>query len=277
VTSPEERRLALGDQLRLLRDSAGFTGKQLAERLGWPASKISRIERARQTVADADISAICSALDVDAERITELRNELRAVRIEEARWNQQLRVGHRALQEQVGKDESAARRISMFALTIVPGLVQTAEYARHVFASLAEMHDTARDTDAAVGARMQRQQVLYVDDKTIELLLTSFAFTNPIAPPAVMRAQIDRLIAVQGLPSLRLGIIPPGVALPAAVAHTFRIVDDLVSIELINTEVSTREPGDVELYTNYLAKLWDLAAEGDAARALLLELAQKHT
>jgi transcriptional regulator with XRE-family HTH domain len=275
VTSPKERRLALGDQLRLLRDTADITGKQLAEQLGWVPSKISRIELARQAVSDADLVAICGALSVDVGRTEELRNELRAIRIEEARWNQQLRVGHRALQEQVGKEQGDAQRISVFALTMVPGLVQTAEYARHVFASLAEFHDTPRDTDAAVGARMQRQQVLYGEGKTIELLMTSFAFTNPIAPPEVMRAQIDRLISVEGLPSVRLGIIPPGVALPAAVAHTFRIADDLVSIELVNTEVSTREPGDLALYTRYLAKLWDLAAEGDAARALLLQLARE--
>lgn len=275
MTSSQERRLALGDQLRLLRDAAGLTGKQLAERLGWPASKISRIELARQAVTDSDITALCAALGVDTEQTTELRNELRAIRVEEARWNQQLRVGHRALQEQVGKEQGDAQHVSVFALTMVPGLVQTAEYARYVFASLAEFHDTPRDTDAAVGARMQRQQVLYDESKTIELLMTSFAFTNPIAPPAVMRAQIDRLISVQGLPSIRLGIIPPGVALPAAVAHTFRIADDLVSIELVNTEVSTREPGDLALYSRYLAKLWDLADEDDAARALLLRSAQE--
>jgi transcriptional regulator with XRE-family HTH domain len=142
VTSPKERRLALGDQLRLLRDTADITGKQLAEQLGWVPSKISRIELARQAVSDADLVAICGALSVDVGRTEELRNELRAIRIEEARWNQQLRVGHRALQEQVGKEQGDAQRISVFALTMVPGLVQTAEYARHVFASLAEFHDT---------------------------------------------------------------------------------------------------------------------------------------
>ncbi|PKV95938.1 helix-turn-helix protein [Amycolatopsis echigonensis] len=277
MTSPTERRLALGDQLRLLRDTAGISGKHLAEQLGWPASKISRIERARQAVTDTDLVAMSAALGLGADEAEQLRNELRAIRIEEARWSQHLRVGHRALQEQVGQEQRDAQHIAVFALTMVPGLVQTAEYARHVFLSLAEVHDTPRDTEAAVGARMERQQLLYAEGKTIELLLTTFAFTNPIAPASVMRAQIDRLIALQGLPTLRLGIIPPGVALPAAVAHTFRIADDTVSVELVNTEVSTRDPGDLALYTNYLAKLWDLAAEGDEARALLMRLARDLT
>jgi hypothetical protein len=63
-----------------------------------------------------------------------------------------------------------------------------------------------------------------------------------------MRAQIDRLIAVQGLPSMRLGIIPMGRVIPA------------------------RELADVALYDDYLAKLWEQADEGEAVRALLMRV-----
>lgn len=272
MTNPEERRLALGDRLRELREAAGLNGKELAERIGWQPSKVSRIERARQAVTDADLGAVCRALEVEAAVAEDVRNELRAIRVEEARWSRQLRVGHRALQEQVGQAEHDAHRISAFQLTMVPGLAQTAEYARHVFSFLAEFRDTPRDTEAAVGARLERQQVLYREDKRIELLFTAFAFTNPIAPKPAMRAQADRLIALQGLPSIRLGIIPPGKPLPPAVSHSFRVIDDIVSIELINTEIATGEASDVALYHSYLEALWELAEEGDALRARLLAL-----
>jgi transcriptional regulator with XRE-family HTH domain len=276
VTDLNARRLALGDQLRLFRDSAGLSGKTLAEQLGWQPSKISRIENARQAVTDSDLVALCAAFGATDDQAAELRNELRAIRVEEARWNRQLRVGHREIQDRVAEIEHVATSIDVFSLTLVPGLLQTAEYARHVFASLADLHASPPDTDAAVRARMERQQILYADDKRIALLTTEYALRNPIAPPPVMRAQLDRLIALQGLPSVRFGIVPMASSIPAAVAHSFTIKDDVVAVELLNTEIITRESTDLELYRSYLAKLWDAADEGDTARAHLLDVSASY-
>ena len=269
MTDPAHRRLALGDQLRLLRESAGLSGKRLAEQLRWQPSKVSRIENARQAVTDSDLVAVCRAVGATAAQTEEVRDELRAIRVEEARWSKQLRVGHRAVQEAVGRAERDARRIRVFSLTLVPGLIQTAEYAQHVFESLAELHDTPRDTAAAVRARLDRQQVLYDEGKAVELLMTEFALRYPVAPARVMLAQIARIMAVQGVRSVQFGIVPEGVMLPAAVAHSFVMKDDVVSMELINTEVTTREAGDVALFGGYLDRLWELAVEDDAAREIL--------
>ncbi|WP_245901061.1 helix-turn-helix domain-containing protein [Prauserella shujinwangii] len=269
------RRLALGDELRLLRESAGLSGKRLAEQLGWPASKVSRIERARQAVTDSDLVAVAAALTLDSVQLAQLRDELRAIRLEEARWSRQLRAGHRPVQDVVAVAERDARRIRGFSITLVPGLLQTAEYARHVFTSLAEMHESPRDTEDAVRARMERQQVLYDETKTIELLMTEAALWFPAAPSSVMLAQIDRLITLQGLPALRLGIIPLGAQLPAGITHNFVMKDDVVTIELITTELATRAPEDVQLFERYLDRLWSVAAEGDDARAILTRAARQ--
>jgi transcriptional regulator with XRE-family HTH domain len=275
LTDINPRRLVLGDQLRLLRESAGISGKQLAQRLGWPASKISRIENARQAVTDGDLVAIGDGLNLPDDVRQELRDELRAIRVEEARFSQRVRVGHRGLQNEVAAAEADARRIRVFSLALVPGLAQTAEYARHVFDSLAELHHAPRDTAEAVQSRMDRQTILYREGKSIELLMTEFALRNPIAPAPVMQAQVDRLLALQGLPSLvRFGIIPLGQQIPPAAAHNFVIRDDSVTIELINTEVATRDPDDVRLYDGYLERLWAQAAEGDHARAILRRRAE---
>lgn len=265
----EARRIAFGDRLKLFRQAAGLNGKALAEQLGWPASKISRIENAKQAVSDGDVAAYAATLGIPAATIEELRDELRAIRVEESRWNRQLRVGHRAVQAAVAKAEQAAASIDVFSINLVPGLLQTAEYARHVFLSLSDLHDSKPDTDSAVRARVERQRILYEDGRQINLLMTEAALRFPVAPGPVMRAQIDRLVTVQGLPSLRFGIIPFGRTLPAAVAHSFVIRDGVVTVELLNTEIVTRESSDVGLYVDYLAKLWDVAEEGEHARAIL--------
>lgn len=273
MSDVERRRLAFGDQLRLLRTSAGPSGKHLAEQLQWPASKLSKIETGKQAVTDTDVLAISAALGLAEPETEALRDELRAIRVEEARWNRRLQVGHRAVQDMVGQAERDAQHIRSINMTYVPGLLQTAEYARHVFTTLATLSDSPRDTDAAVAARMERQHILYNPDKRIELLFGETALRQPVGPAPVMRAQLDRLLAVQGLPALRLGIIPIGRVLPAVVQHDFVIKDDAITIELIHTEMATGEPEDLALYNRTLDLLWSVAVEGEDARALLLSLA----
>jgi transcriptional regulator with XRE-family HTH domain len=273
VSDVERRRLAFGDHLRLLRTSAGPSGRHLAEQLRWPASKLSKIETGKQAVTDADVLAISAALGLDDAETEALRDELRAIRVEEARWNRRLRVGHRAVQDMVGRAERDAQHIRSINMNLVPGLLQTAEYARHVFTGLTTLSDSPRDTDDAVAARMERQRILYDPDKRIELLFGETAFRYPIAPAPVMRAQLDRLLAVQGLPALRLGIIPMGRVLPTVVQHDFVIKDDAITIELAHTEMATGEPEDLALYNRLLDLMWPAAVEGEEARALLISLA----
>lgn len=275
MSTPDLRRLALGDQLRLLRESAGLSGKELAEQLHWQASKISKIERGRQAAADSDLVAICAALRLSDDTIAALRTEGRAIRLEEATWRKRLERdgGHEALQRAVAVAEADALVIRGVSIASPPGLVQTAEYARAVFTALVDLYESPRDIDAAVAARLERQHVLYDSEKRIELLTTETALRYPVAARPVLLAQIDRLLTVQGLPALRLGIIPADRPFGTVVPHSFSIKDDTVSIELAHTEVVTREPADVELYNRIADRLWSVAVEGDEARGVLARIA----
>lgn len=269
----ERRRLALGDQLRLIREDHNVSGKRLAEITGWAPSKVSRIERNRQPITDSHIVAIAAALELGADTTEELRDELRAIRLEEARWSRQLTVGHRPIQERVRKAEATRSTLSAFSVLFVHGLAQTAGYARRVFEVLADTHESLSDTRGAVGARMDRQQVLYDEDKHFEILMTEAALRLPIASPAVMRGQIDRLMTLADLPNLRLGVIPLGTVMPVMIMHDFSIRDDEVLIELGHTEMVTGDEYDVALYRSVLDRLWLVAVEGDDARPLLARAA----
>ncbi|RZQ59854.1 helix-turn-helix domain-containing protein [Amycolatopsis suaedae] len=269
MTSPEQRRIALADQLRVLLSAAGLSGRQFAAAVGWQASKVSKILNGRQSVTDADILTWCAATDAPAEEAERLRAELRAIRADEARWSRQLAAGHRAAQEDMASLEQRATRIRAFDMALVPGLLQTAEYAHVVLTALAALRDTPRDTDAAVRARMERQRVLYDSTKKITLLTSEFALRYPIAGPAVMAAQLDRFLALDGLPSVTLGIVPFGVELPVPPLHGFCILDDFVLVEVFHAEASTEQPDDVALYHRIADQLWPLAATGADARAIV--------
>ncbi|TDQ05810.1 helix-turn-helix domain-containing protein [Labedaea rhizosphaerae] len=273
--SIDKRQLRFGDALRRLRAEAGYrTGKDFAERIGWQTSKVSRLEKGRTLPADSDVVAWVEAVGADADTAAELRNELAELRLERDRWKSQLRLGHADRQRREAVAEGDASRIVTVEYFLVPGLVQTADYARAVFSLAAEMHESLNDADQAVRERVRRQEVLYDPGKVVEVLIGESALRYPPVPVAVNRAQIDRLITLSGLPNLRLGVIPLDVPLPTITMHGYTILDDTVVVEINHTEVVATDPEDVGLYDQITSALWRIAAEGDAARAVLANVAR---
>jgi transcriptional regulator with XRE-family HTH domain len=270
----DKDQLAFGERLRALRVAAGFeTGKALAEHLGWVAPKVSRIENGNQLASDADLVAWLDAVHAPEDVATETRDRLRELRLARASWRRRLRTGHAPLQVSAHELERKAARIVMVEFHVVPGLVQTAEYARAAFAKLAVVHQTPRDTDAAVRERMRRQEVLYDPAKQIELLVAEAALRNPICPASTMRGQLDRLAAISAFNNVRMGVIPLDRELPIMPMHGFWMIDDQVLVEIHHSEVTATDPDDLALYNRITDALWTVAVEGEQARALLTRIA----
>ncbi|WP_034268556.1 helix-turn-helix domain-containing protein [Haloechinothrix halophila] len=268
-----EQRAEFGEHLRNLRLQAGFhEAKVFAEHLGWNPPKVSKIENGRQVASDTDLDEWLAATDVDEETAEQLRAELSAVRDERIAWKQQVRAGHRARQDEALDLESAAKSIRAVELAVVPGLLQTADYARHVLLASASLHGGNQDIADAVRARMRRQQVLYEPGKSLEFIIAEAALTHPIAPPEVMTGQIHRLIATIGAPNLRLGVLPVGTQLPFPLVNGYWIVDRLVMVETLTFERRITDPDEVQTYIDYTDRLWKVAAEGDDARTILTRL-----
>jgi transcriptional regulator with XRE-family HTH domain len=269
VSSFQKRRLEFGDRLRRLRERTGMAGKDFAAALGWHPSKVSKIELGKQTATDSDVVAWLDAAGAAESVVQHMRDDLRELRIEQMSWRRQVRAGHRAKQEEIAASERAARTIRAVDTAAVPGLLQTPDYAREIFATQASLLEVPNDVDDAVRARMQRQQVLYEPDRTIEILVAEAAVLHPIAPAPVMAAQIHRLIATIGLPNVRFGIIPAGTVLPHVLWHGYWIVDRVVLVENISAEVRITDPEQVAIYERLTNRLWAIAVEDDHARELL--------
>ena len=266
----ERRREALGERLRELRVAAGYEqGKDFARVLGWNAPKVSKIENGRQTASMEDVETWLTAVGAPADVADELRAMHAAVLDAYVTWKDKVRSGHRARQEESVTREGAARVIRAFEIGAVPGLVQTAEYARHALAAHATLHGGGHDLDDAVRARMKRQTILFEPGRDIELLFFEAALRNPIAPPDVMRGQKHRLIATIGTPGVRVGIVPIGVELPYPLLHNWWVIDDVVLVETATAEIVVDDPDEVEVFNKLTDMFWDVAVEGDEARDLL--------
>jgi transcriptional regulator with XRE-family HTH domain len=257
-----------------MREDAGLSGKLLAERLGWPASKVSRLENGRQTASISDVEAWTDALGVPGPVRAGLVEDLRSLRVEYATWRRQMRGGFAPRQRAGRALLEGTRALRAFQPALVPGLLQTAEYARVVYRGVAEFDGGPHDVEAAVRERLRRQELLYEPGRQLRFLLTEAALRNRLGPVAVHRAQLDRLLALAGLDTVELAVLPCEAELPRAMPHSFDIYDDqLVLVETVTAELGVRDTEDIDLYTKLFEMYWAIAAHGEAASALITRIA----
>lgn len=260
-------------RLRAARISAHLTGKELSEQAGWAPSKVSRIELGNQTPTEDDLDTwarICG-MDLDATAgLHGLLGELESSRIQ---WKHRLRSGLAPVQEDYNRLVARSDRVCHFETTLVPGLLQTREYAHQTFFGIAVLHRTPQDeVEGAVAKRMERQRHLYDTSKQFEFLISEPVMRWLLCPPEVMRGQLDRLQTVIGLPNIRFGVLPMGVMLKTAPQNKFELYDEAVHIETFTAD-ERRSGEEYEKYREILDRLWEEAAEGEDARRLIVSAA----
>ncbi|MFD9716286.1 helix-turn-helix domain-containing protein [Streptomyces sp. NPDC059076] len=269
ITSVHEARDALGKRLRELRTSAGLSGRALAESLSWPPSKVSKLENGRQTPTDDDIRDWTRGTNSEGE-MEALLASLHTLEVQHAEWQRQLRVGLKPHQQEIADLDAKTRLFRAFESTFIPGLLQTAEYARYRFAQSITVFKVRNDIDEAVAARVQRQDILYRPDKRFHFVLTEAALRYRLCPPEIMLGQLDRLISFSQLPNVKLGIIGFETAYVVAPAHGFWILDaDRVMVETFSAELNLAQPQELALYSGVFDNLAAVASYGRSARAII--------
>lgn len=267
--SVDEARNALGQRLRELRRNASQTGKQLAESLAWPPSKVSKIENGKQTPTDDDIRSWTRATDSEDE--TEgLLASLHTLEVQHAEWQRVLKAGMLAHQLELSEQDERTKLYRAFEPGAIPGLLQTPEYARSRFSQAVMVHKVPNDINAAVEQRMLRQGMLYRPDKHFHFVLTESGLHNRLCPPEVMLGQLDRLMSLTSLRNLRLGVISRDTQFVVDPRHNFWIFnDELVRVETYSAELNLRQPHEIELYSSIFKSHADIASYGSVARAII--------
>ncbi|MFM9694541.1 helix-turn-helix domain-containing protein [Streptomyces europaeiscabiei] len=271
TTDFQTAREALGARLRELRAEAGLEGKDIAARLGWQSSKVSRLQNGKQTPTREDLTGWARAIDrADVE--PELHGLLAGLEMKQRHrsWRRQLAGGHRGRQEIAVRQTEATTVLRGLEVSRIPGLFQTPEYARVIFDSNAEFRGITPTTEAAVEARMRRQESLYDPEKTFRFLVCEAALYHRPCPVEVMAEQLDRLYNLVGQRRIELGILPFGAQLRRTAPHAFWIYDRrLVIVETISEELWLTGEDDIALYE----RAWDWLAEaaeyGTPARRLV--------
>jgi transcriptional regulator with XRE-family HTH domain len=200
------RRLAA--ELRRLRESGDLTGDDVAERLGWSASKVSRLENARQAPRFADVRRLLDLYGVDGTYRDQLLQLARDA-VRRGWWE----AFSDALPEQYASYiglEIEAEEIWQWETQVIPGLLQTEAYAQSVEqrSHSTEVIPPSR-VDARVEARMARQSVLTRENPLqLSVVMDEALLLRRHGDPAVMVEQLGRLQELSALPNLSLQILP---------------------------------------------------------------------
>ncbi|MEU5996366.1 helix-turn-helix transcriptional regulator [Streptomyces sp. NPDC047197] len=259
-TDYQQARTALGARLRELRvqrPGGKLTGPQLAARLGWPHSKIYKLEGGKQTATRDDLRALAAAVG-NPEAFDELAARLAGFETHIQSWRRQLADGHRPVQERWNAEIDRATVVHAWEEAVIPGMLQTTDYARHVLSRYADLHGSVHDVEDAVRARARRQEWLSERDHRFRVLIWEAALRSLICPPSVLAIQLDRLTAMIGMDTVDLGIIPFTASVKVAPANGFWVLDErLVIAEDWHAELWLDDADSITLY----AKVWNTLRE----------------
>ncbi|MFJ4961775.1 hypothetical protein EES43_23420 [Streptomyces sp. ADI96-02] len=271
-TDYQQARVALGARLRELRftcPGGRLTGQQLAQRLGWRGSKVSKLENGKQTATPEDLKAWADATEQPgvyaelAARLAGFESHIRS-------WRRALANGFKPLHEGLSAEIDRTSQMWIWEESVIPGLLQTPEYARHVVQRYSELLGGANDIEAAVRSRAQRQEWLYRPRRKLHVLMWEAALRSLICPPSVLVAQLDRLTGMIGMDTVELGVIPFTASVKIVPANGFWVLDDrLVVAEDWHAEMWLDDADNVALYSKVWRTLRESAVYGADAHNVI--------
>jgi transcriptional regulator with XRE-family HTH domain len=261
---PAVRRRKLGAELRGLRARAGLTSGEAAGLVGWHQSKVSRIETGASGVKPADVRLLLDAYGVQDPELRELLLVLAGS--EDGGGRQNWWHAYRGVLPPAYRDfislESQASRMRTLETSVVPGLLQTPEYARAVTRAAVGTLEDAK-LDALVEVRLARQDVLRADPPLeLSAVLDEAVLRREVGGPEVMARQRERLLQAARLPQVRLQVLPFAAGEHIGITGPFVIFSfpsrsdlDVVVLDHLTSSLYLERKEDLQAYSEAFTSL----------------------
>jgi transcriptional regulator with XRE-family HTH domain len=218
--SPTVRQRELGTRLRQLRAGMGLTVEEVGEKLLCSATKISRMETGARRPTLRDVRDLCELYDVDEQTSAEFMDLAKKAR-EPGWWAQ---YDDLKLDPFIGLEQDATS-ITSFTAYYLPALLQTEEYARAVIKAIAPRMDPEVQ-EQRVAARLRRQQLLGQNNPVrYRVLLDEAALHRCVGSSAIMVAQLNKVLELEGAAKTTVQIIPFDVGAHAAQDSNFVLLE----------------------------------------------------
>lgn len=280
--SPTIRQRELGIRLRQFRVAKGLTVEDVAGELLCSPTKISRAETGARRPTLRDVRDLCRIYGVDSEESAELMELARQARVQ-GWWT---KYSDLKITPFIGMEQEAAV-ITCFGMYFVPALLQTEDYARAIIKGIAPKIDPDV-LNQRVEARMRRQGLLWQSKPPrYRALLDEAVLHRQVGGPAVMKAQLDKIISLTREERALVQVIPYEVGAYGAIDSNFDYLEfdrsalpdlpDLVFVESLVSHLYMERPDDLARYREALEYLRDEALSPRDSAKRIEEIRDGHS
>jgi transcriptional regulator with XRE-family HTH domain len=261
-----------------LREERGISTERVAEEMEWSRARVSRLETGKVLPRTYDVRALLDLYEVTGEQREGLLQLARDARRSTGWWYSYLDVMPEGFDMFVAL-ESEARSIHTYEPQVIPGLLQTPDYARSVFE--ARESDTPEEIERLLAVRMERQALLTREaPPEYWVILSEAALRRQVGSPAVMRAQLRHLDEISRRPNVVLLLIPftqgahPGMASGPFVMLSFPDPEDadVIRLETLTGGAYMEGESAIARYTLTYNHLRATALPPKGSRALIQQV-----
>jgi transcriptional regulator with XRE-family HTH domain len=270
------RRRRLAAELRRLRTDGRLTVEDVAGRLQWPGSKVSRIENRQVGVSPQDLRKLLDLYQAEDRAYREQLLEM-GRRATERGWWQSYSGLLPALGNLIGLEAEAAT-IRTYEPELIPGLLQTADYSRAVIRA-GYPGDTMDEIDRRVEIRLERQEALTRTDPPppkVSVVLNEGVLARRVGNPEVMRGQLEHLIRERDRANVVIQVLPFSSGEHPAMVGPFTMLTFLdpadpgvVNVENVLGALAMEQPEELRAYEEVWSALQAQAASPDDSRAVI--------
>ncbi|MFB6888559.1 helix-turn-helix domain-containing protein [Kitasatospora sp. NPDC056327] len=282
MDSPTVLRRRLGGELGKLRAARGMAAKDVAAALGWSASKLSRIESGSVPLQDRDASKLLAYYGVDdPEQVKQFVSLTRQSR-QQGWWHAYGDALPDWFRAYIGLETDAAK-IETFQCELVPGLLQTEDYARQVIRAT-NPEESAEDIERRVALRMERQQILdRVQPPRFWAIVGEAVLRRIVGSATIMGDQLDHMAGMaEERPNITIQVLPFSAGAHAAMGSSFSILSfsdipgRVAYSEVTTSSIYTDRPAEIARHEDTFRRLMASSVQPERSVSWLRDVAEEY-
>ncbi|MEV1049807.1 helix-turn-helix transcriptional regulator [Streptomyces sp. NPDC049887] len=278
--NPTVRRRRLGQELRRLRELKGMTAEEVADRLLVSQSKISRLENGRRSISQRDVRDLCGVYEVEDHRVVDSLMQMAKDSRQQGWWHA---FGDIPYSVYIGLETDAAS-LRVYEPQIVPGLLQTREYAEALITG-ALPETPSSDVEKRVQVRVRRQERIASDETPLRLwaVVDEAALRRVVGNREMMREQLEHLVEQSQLPHVTVQVLPFSMGAHPGITGHYAILEfpdasdsSVVYIEGVTSDLYLEKANDVHKYTVMYEHLRAQALNVEQTREFIEDIAKSY-
>jgi hypothetical protein len=271
----------LGQELRRLRELKGMTAEEVAERLLVSQSKISRLENGRRSISQRDVRDLCGVYEVEDHRIVDSLMQMAKDSRQQGWWHA---FGDIPYSVYIGLETDAAS-LRVYEPQVVPGLLQTRQYAEALISGALPESGTT-DIEKRVSVRLRRQERIRDAEHPLRMwaVIDEAALRRQVGGRHLMREQLEHLVELSQQPHVTVQVLPFEMGAHPGVNGQYAILEfpdtsdsSVVYIEGVTSDLYLEKANDVQKYSVMYEHLRAQALNVEQTRQFIASIAKEYT